>query len=121
MNLDWKAILDQLPVAVFVKDAEGRYIYMNEFCAKHAGVSMKDIMGKTDKDIFSKETAEKIHIEDLSAIKHGHCLISGEEWTKRYSKDHLSFENEAVLKTVWEDPKTHRAGVFGIAVPHAKQ
>ena len=52
------AIIDNIPSMVFLKDTQGRYLMANRQFEKDMGVSAKDIIGKTDFDLFSAENTE---------------------------------------------------------------
>jgi PAS domain S-box-containing protein len=54
-----RTLLDHLPVAVFVKKIpEGTYIYWNETSEKLFGITAKDVLGKTDGEIFAGSQAD---------------------------------------------------------------
>ena len=51
---DW-AIVEHLPVAVFVKRAgDGRYALWNRGYAELTGISAEEVLGRTDHDIFRR-------------------------------------------------------------------
>jgi PAS domain S-box-containing protein len=53
------AVVDNLPVAVFVKDAkELRFVTFNRAGEELIGVKREDILGKTDHDLYSREQAD---------------------------------------------------------------
>ncbi len=61
--------MDTLPAAAFIKNAEGVYIYVNRYVANIFGE--RDWLGKSDRDIFPSELAEKIYTDDLRALEAG--------------------------------------------------
>jgi diguanylate cyclase (GGDEF)-like protein/PAS domain S-box-containing protein len=61
--------MDTLPAAVFIKNEEGAYIYVNRYVVDHFGEM--DWIGKSDRDIFPLELAEKIHADDLRVLETG--------------------------------------------------
>lgn len=64
-----QGIIDQLPVAVFFKRAsDGKYVYWNKTCEDIFGMPATSVIGKTDRDIFSPQIAEKIEQEDRETI-----------------------------------------------------
>jgi PAS domain S-box-containing protein len=71
----FKLFMDTLPAAVFIKDEEGAYIYVNRYVVDNVGE--RDWIGKFDRDIFPHELAEKIHADDLCALETG--LVVAEE------------------------------------------
>ncbi|WP_339366857.1 PAS domain-containing sensor histidine kinase [Calothrix sp. 336/3] len=62
-----QAILDNAPVAIYLKDVEGKYLIASQKIATTLGG--KNLIGKTDYDIFPSETAKKIWGNDLEVIK----------------------------------------------------
>jgi len=78
------AILDSLPDRVFFKDRNGVYCYCNSQFARFAGMEMKDIIGKTDYDLFSREIADlfteqdRIMMEQRKPIHYERWLSSPE-------------------------------------------
>ncbi|MFW2372282.1 MAG: bacteriohemerythrin [Gammaproteobacteria bacterium] len=52
------AMIEHLPSIMFLKDTQGRYLMANRQFEKDMGLSAKEIIGKTDFDLFSAENAE---------------------------------------------------------------
>jgi len=52
------SLFDSIPDIIFLKDAEGVYLGCNPPFADFVGKSKKKIIGKTDYDLFDKETAD---------------------------------------------------------------
>jgi len=65
-----KKILDNIPEPVYVKDIEGRKIFLNKAEADllNAG-SVEEVLGKPDSDFYPPDVAEKTRIEDLHVIQ----------------------------------------------------
>jgi two-component system, cell cycle sensor histidine kinase and response regulator CckA len=57
--------------AVFVKDLQGRYLMINSAGANFAGKSVEQILGKTDRDVFSADTAGAIMEMDQKVMVQG--------------------------------------------------
>ena len=62
--------LAAIPLAVFYKDTEGRYLGMNVAFEKLYGLEPGEGLGKTVFDIVSGATAELYHAKDLELLKH---------------------------------------------------
>lgn len=63
-------ILDLIPVRVFWKDSESRYVGCNQLFLEHAGLSEKDsIVGKTDFELPWKSYAEQYQQSDRRILK----------------------------------------------------
>jgi PAS domain S-box-containing protein len=66
-----RAILDNSPGMVFLKDPDGRYLHVNrQFeCAFH--MTYQQIVGKTDEAIFVPEEAAAFRVNDLKVLQAG--------------------------------------------------
>lgn len=79
-----RAILDNIPDRAWLKDREYRFIAVNEALAKACNLSPRDLIGKSDMDIWPQEIAEKHHADDREVVETGKRkvveeLISGED------------------------------------------
>jgi len=63
------AFLDHLPALAFIKDAQGKYIYMNSFFQKY--IDFKTWHNKSSSELFDTSTAEKISDSDRFALYEG--------------------------------------------------
>lgn len=64
-----KIISDVIPNPMFYKDTNGKYLWCNNAFEKALGIKRKDIIGKTDYEITSKEIADLFSKIDISIIK----------------------------------------------------
>ena len=65
-----KQVIDQLPVAVFMKNVDnGKYVYWNRTSEQIFGMESKDIIGKTDRELFSEKVIAGIRAEDAEACR----------------------------------------------------
>jgi PAS domain S-box-containing protein len=68
----FRDLMDAAPVAAFVKDSDGRYIYANPYMLANTGKRMgSDWHGKTDADIWPPEVAAQICANDKAALRKG--------------------------------------------------
>ncbi len=63
-----KTLMNALPVAVFYKDREGRYLGCNHVFADIMGVSEAEISGKTVYELWPSELARTYHDKDLELM-----------------------------------------------------
>jgi PAS domain S-box-containing protein len=61
-------LIEALPDAVFFKDVQGRHLFVNEACAKLAGMGKEKMLGKTDKQLLPPDLAEQCALSDQKAI-----------------------------------------------------
>jgi len=74
-----REIIDQLPVAVFMKSIEdGRYTFWNKACERIFELEASKVIGRTDQELFSKEIISIIDHEDKEAILN-HISISNKK------------------------------------------
>jgi len=63
------AILNNIPDIAWLKDEKSQFIAVNKPFADACGVDEKNLIGKTDLDIWPRELAEKYRADDLKVIK----------------------------------------------------
>ena len=64
-------MLVDAPVAAFIKDADGRYLYINAYVANRFGPRFgPDWLGKTDDDVFPHATASQMRADDARTRHH---------------------------------------------------
>lgn len=66
-----QSIIDGTPALIFVKDLEGRFITINKSVEKKLGLTRKEIKGKTDFDLITKNLAEVYRENDRKIMKTG--------------------------------------------------
>ncbi len=65
------ALVEGSTDAIFVKDAEGRYIAGNQALSVLLGRSMEEILGADDHALFATESAERFRADDLRIMNAG--------------------------------------------------
>lgn len=73
------AILNALPINVFVKDEVGRLIIANEMAAQMIGRPLSDIVGRTDDELFSAELAKRFLDDDARVRSSSQTLVREEQ------------------------------------------
>jgi len=71
VQLQQKAILDNIPDIAWLKDRESRFIAVNEAFGKACGLKQEDVVGLTDLDIWPVDLAEKYREDDKRVIECG--------------------------------------------------
>jgi len=105
-----RLIVEATPDAVFVKDTEGRYLYMNPAGASVIGKSVEEVIGRDDTVLFSAVSAAEVmgndrRIMTAGAIEHAEdVILVGNE--RRVFK---------VVKGPLYDSQGTLAGLFGVA------
>ena len=66
-----RALLDNIPDIVWLKDADSRFIAVNESFGKACGIKPTEIVGKTDLDMWPMELAEAYRADDQDVMRSG--------------------------------------------------
>jgi PAS domain S-box-containing protein len=84
-----QSMIDNLPVAVFVKDAKaesfGKFRLWNQACDRMFGLTAEQAIGKTDYDFFPKAQADFFHQKDQDAVSCGITQDIAEELIDSHS------------------------------------
>jgi len=93
-NFDYKNdlynILDAVPVSVYWKDKEGKYLGCNKYMANLAGLTRNAIIGRTDSELLWKDASNSLHDIDYIVIKNK-AKYEAEEKTKMDNGDERTF------------------------------
>ncbi len=79
LDRQFETVLETMSAAVFLKDADGQYLLMNQACQELLGVEDRDIVGLTDEDLFPPEVAKKAITDDQQVIENGETIELEEE------------------------------------------
>lgn len=75
-----RALIDNVPDLIFLKDAEGRYLLDNAAHLRSVGASeSSEVRGRTVFDFFPDEVARAFHEDDLAVIRSAQPLLNHEE------------------------------------------
>lgn len=92
-----RAILDNSPNLIFLKDISGRYLLINKEFEKSCKLAEGDIRGKTDDEIFPPAQAAAFRTNDLQVIE-SRALIEFEEVAMLEDGRHTSIVHKFPLK-----------------------
>lgn len=97
-----KGIFNTTPSVIVLKDCKGRYLDCNDKFSELTGMSKEEIIGKTEYDIFDKETADNISYQEK--IVKEKCELTLEEcW-------HVGKDGEKVLFAKYRVPLSDSEG-----------
>jgi two-component system cell cycle sensor histidine kinase/response regulator CckA len=105
-----QALLDNIPHMAWMKNTQGVFLAVNEAFARACGYAKGEILGRTDRDIWPIEHAEKYMQDDLRVIESGQKFLVEE--TIADSGDVRWFET---FKTPVCDAKGTVIGTVGLA------
>ena len=110
----FKSFLDNVPISVYFKDKEGRFLRVSKYFLKQKGApplnSVDKLIGKTDFDLFSKEHAELSLQDELQVMKTGKPIVDREESEVVDGKKVYLLTTKAPLT----DDKGNSVGIVGI-------
>ncbi|MGH9395989.1 MAG: PAS domain-containing protein [Terriglobia bacterium] len=107
------ALMDNIPEAIYFKDAESRFIRVNKLKAAKAGLNdPAEAMGKSDFDFFSRERAQAAFDEEQAVMKTRQPVVNKDEreiWQDRPDTW------VSTTKMPLYDPEGKLVGTFGIS------
>jgi two-component system cell cycle sensor histidine kinase/response regulator CckA len=77
------AVVEGTPGAVFVKDLNGRYLMINSIGARWFGLTVDEVIGKDDRDLFPPKIADEIVEHDRRVLDSGEPQTIEESATMR--------------------------------------
>lgn len=109
-----EAITELLPVCLFAKDLEGRYIFANEAFVKTTNQpDAASVIGKKAADLFSKEHAALAEREDRRILSHGKPILNRENLNKSgYGKDRYVIVSKVCVRA----SDGRKLGIAGITI-----
>ena len=81
-------MIETSTTVIYVKDLQGRYILINRWYETLFNVDRREILGKTDADIFPREQAAALRQNDLKVVEAGEPIrfeevVSHDDFTDR--------------------------------------
>lgn len=109
-----RLITDLVPHGIFAKDAEGRHIFANPALAEMAGLSVEEILGKTDYDLVADAAQAEAYRADDRAVMHSgsRMFISEEPRTDLSGRTRFL----QTIKIPFKVPATGEPAVLGICM-----
>ena len=74
-----RTVIDNLPDAVYVKDAAGRKVLANRADLENIGKPGNEVIGKTDWDVYPADVAGQFDPDDRAVLHEGQTVINHEE------------------------------------------
>jgi len=74
----YEAFVNATDDMAFLKDADLKYVIVNEANARFFGMSVQEVVGCTDADFMSPEAARACHDSDMAALEQQHMVVSCE-------------------------------------------
>jgi two-component system cell cycle sensor histidine kinase/response regulator CckA len=104
------AVVEGTPDAVFVKDLQGRYLMINQACARSLGRNVEEVVGKVDRELFAPDAARAIVRYDQEVMASGDSQTFEETLTAGgATRTYLA------SKSVYRDAHGRVSGLVGIS------
>jgi sigma-B regulation protein RsbU (phosphoserine phosphatase) len=107
----YHSLVETMPQGVFRRDGQGRFTFANQPYCKFINRRLEDILGKSDFDLFSKESAEKYWRDDLVIMEKGETMEITEATQPAGSSEKLYHH---VIKTPLRDESGRVIGLQGM-------
>ncbi|MDB4557759.1 PAS domain-containing protein [bacterium] len=105
----YHSLVESLPLSVLRKDARGRIQYANAQACDQLGVTVSELIGKTDFDLFPADLAKKYMADDRRVMQSGELYHNVER--------HQSGTEKNIYAEVWKAPVHSATGdAVGIQV-----
>jgi diguanylate cyclase (GGDEF)-like protein/PAS domain S-box-containing protein len=106
-------IMSKATDAIFFKDRNGRYIYVNQQMAKENAITdTHDMIGKTNYDYFAKEVADQIDAHEKQIMATGESIDGA---VNKYTRLNGQTEWRSFSKSPIYDKNGQIVGVWGIS------
>jgi len=75
----FRLFMDHSPTVAWIKDADGRHVYVSKTCEERFGIRLRDWYGRTDADLWPAATAEMFRKNDLEVLARDQAVQVVEE------------------------------------------
>ena len=105
-----QTLMDSIPVPVFFKDKDGKYIGCNRAFEDFLGMQKGTIIGKTVYEVAPKELADRYHEADTALFR----SMGNQVYESRVKHSNGSVRDVIFHKAVFFDRKGELAGLIGV-------
>ncbi|TRW48394.1 diguanylate cyclase [Aliidiomarina halalkaliphila] len=105
-------VLDNVGAYVYIKDTEGRYIYVNRQVQELFGASLEEIVGQTDEAFFDLERSAELRENDRHVMESGQVHETEEVNYLKSTGERLTY---LTVKQPLYDDSQKLIGMFGIS------
>ncbi|MBB6225229.1 response regulator [Rhizobium leguminosarum] len=110
-----RTIMEDLPVAVFVRDDKHRLVYANQYYESFSGYERSQVLGMTEHEMFGPEGGEAIYQENRLALEDGLSKEIESQMPGRDGRIHPLISR--VNRVVTADGRTYVVGSFSDIAP----
>ncbi len=84
-----RTLIDNLPDAIYAKDAQGRKTLANRADLDNIGLPEEEVLGKTDAEVFPSEIAAQFMADDAQVLRDGVPVLNREEFLTNARGKHM--------------------------------
>ncbi|MCK9311796.1 MAG: PAS domain S-box protein [Bacteroidales bacterium] len=107
-----QTILDEMPLNIYFKDLESRFMILSKCNIDFLGCkSIDEVKGKTDFDFFKEEHARQSYEDEQYIIRTGKNIVKEEKEVRKNNKITYALTNKSALK----DQDGNIIGTYGIS------
>ena len=86
-----QAVMDNSSSVIYIKDAKGRFLFINKRYLDRFMLQRGEIVGRTDHDIFPREVADTFRANDMKVLEAGRALEFEEQALEPDNEVHIYF------------------------------
>ena len=91
----FKAVVENSPSAIYLKDLEGRYLLINKRCTEWYGPTQADALGKSYEALYPEEAAAGMEVRDSEVLRSGTAM----QWETAFLHQDGKLHDTLVVKT----------------------
>jgi PAS domain S-box-containing protein len=108
----YRSLVESLPLNVFVKDLEGRFLFANQRFCRMSHRPLGELIGLTDFDVYPEHMARKYRADDSQVVESESAMEQIEEYQEPDSGDGPLYVH--VLKAPLRDARGRVVGIQGM-------
>ncbi|QDT65097.1 PAS domain S-box protein [Calycomorphotria hydatis] len=105
----YRSLVEELPLNVFFKDVDGRFMFANKRCCRMMHTKLDDLIGLTDFDLMPPTLAKKYWADDQRVLETGKTIEVVEEYSEP-GEDRIFIQT---LKAPLKDENDEIIGIQG--------
>ena len=105
----YSSLVERMPMQVVRKDLKGKVVFGNQLYCQSMGMTLEEVTGKTDFDLFPRDLAKKYRDDDRRVVEAGKVF--------NYVEAHENPDGERVYVEIFKGPVYDAAGnISGIQI-----